>query len=62
MIGGGIRSQDGELTILGGEVANNQAGGIGGGIAMVASSPLTYLTLEGVLFEGNTATDHGGAI
>jgi len=60
--GGGIRSQDGALTILGGEVTNNLAGGIGGGIAMDASSPLTYLTLDGVLFEGNNATDHGGAI
>jgi len=61
-IGGGVRSQDGELTILGGEVTNNQAGGVGGGIAMDSSSPLAYLTLDGVLFEGNTANDKGGAI
>ena len=60
--GGGIRSSGGELTIIGGQVINNQAGNTGGGIFMAGSSPLNFFTLDGVLFEGNTSGDKGGAI
>jgi len=60
--GGGMSSFGGDLTINGGQVTNNQAGSSGGAIIVDGYSPLTFLTLDGVLFEGNTSNDEGGAI
>ncbi len=66
----GITSPSGVLTIQGSsQVQNNQASGVGGGIASVGiatdgspTAPAGHLTLKGVLITGNSAGVTGGGI
>jgi predicted outer membrane repeat protein len=59
---GGIYSWDGDLTVADSEISNNQAADWGGGIFISGDHNTFTLSLDNVLFAGNSAGLRGGAV